>query len=266
MNLRTVTLAVIALVVVAIAVSAAGARPAAAPLVTLTIWMIGVGAYREGTVPGGGLREWVLASAAGLVAYFGLDLLAAALARAGMLPVGLLLGFAANVTGVLIATFAAKLLVHRSSRTSPARPISRSDRARTEPPFRTAHAPAEPNRMRREIAWFVGAAAGFSGFVVVVVLAEQGARWPTAVEWLEGVAAVYGLVSALRVTVWTVRGGAQTFRHWPEVGMVVGVCLLAYGSLGVIAEDGADGDRYVATFGAGLSAASVVVRRRTAVA
>ncbi len=269
-SLWTVLVAVGALCVITVVVSAAGARPAAAPLVTLTIWFIGVSAYRATALPpDAGLNHssfwsWALASAAGLLVYFGLDLLAAAVFQASMLSTGLLLGFAANVVGVLVATFGGRLLVQRC-RVSSAAPLHRSNpgRPRAQQPFERAPAPAKAHRARHEALWLLGSVAVFAGLAAVMESAAIAPRWPEGVEWPIGVAGVYALLSALRLSVWAISGGARTFQYWPEVGIVVGVCLLAYGALGVIDEYGDDSDRYVATLGAGLSAGSAIARRRT---
>jgi hypothetical protein len=80
---------------------------------------------------------------------------------------------------------------------------------------------------------------------------------------LQGVAITYALLTTVRLAVWVFSGEAWRFRHWPEVGLVVGACLLAYGTLGAIDEYGDESDRYVATLGAGLGAGSAIARRRT---
>ena len=73
-------------------------------------------------------------------------------------------------------------------------------------------------------------------------------------------------MTALRVAAWLIiMGGGRRFRYWPEVVLVTGVCLFAYGGLGVIDTDRyEDSDQILATLGAGLTITSALVRRRLA--
>lgn len=89
--------------------------------VGVTLWMIGLGAHQP-VLWANGLsfrRRLTISTASfaiGIVTYFGVETLAAAMFASGNVSGALQLGFAANVIGALMAPVAGCLLVYRSSR------------------------------------------------------------------------------------------------------------------------------------------------------
>lgn len=125
-----------------------------------------------------------------------------------------------------------------------------------------AHPPRSVNRWLRE-GFLLAGAVGATVLFVIVVKSVPGAPagGPDGAEWVGLSAFAYGAATSSRVLWWMVRGSGR--RHAPSALLVSGVCLLAFGGLGVIDGDRDEmADRYVATLGAGLAAAGSLLRRR----
>jgi hypothetical protein len=58
-----------------------------------------------------------------------------------------------------------------------------------------------------------------------------------------------------------VTGRARKFTWWPEVFLLVGAALLAYGGSGLLSRSGSDADRFLFTLGAIIALVAFLARR-----
>jgi hypothetical protein len=103
----------------------------------------------------------------------------------------------------------------------------------------------------RELLWAAGCAVGVAAFVGFVMLMRAGpSNPPRADEWAVMFLALFGIVTAIRTAAWAVSGRVAVAALWPEVAVVIGVCVAAFGLSG----DYSDEERAYIVIGAGIAA------------
>lgn len=218
----------------------------AGPVVALTVWMIGVASHQPLVWTGLGLAgptrfaSWAAGALAGVLCFLALR------TAVGHVVAGTIGTIAAGATTLACARSLATTGATASIRTGPL--------SRDEP--RSWHA--------RELKWLLGSFLASLLFMLVVVGIWGDAAPDVHAASVAGVSAFTYLASGvIRAIHWlSCRPGR---RYAPDVLAVLGVCLLAYGGLGVLAEgdgDDASSNRYLATLGAGLAGAGIAIRRR----